>query len=275
MTSTRKENSQFLVNMLLESNSGMNIVDFMDTSDPRTNMACVCISRGVGESYEAIRSAFANSDEFCAKYFDLYMAGLENYSSITNGVMREIFLDEASIFYPSIYDQNTLTNTVTNAERKNQLMDLLQVIELCHSYAIILRDEIAFVVIHLESNNFILIDPHVESSGVVSIDQVYNYITYDKIWDFNVHVLIPLIAEKSITPVTENSTAVNTVNNQSPTNPELIQPESEIPLDDIIQPESELSVHAENDLEKVLDSNSGSVDVTTELSVQSLEINTQ
>ena len=88
-----------------------------------------------------------------------------------------------------------LFKIVSNEVTKTQLIELLQLVQLCNSYAIIIRNESAFCVIHTTDNKFILIDPHVPMSGIISLNDVYKYITYDGVWNFGVNVLIPIVTD--------------------------------------------------------------------------------
>ena len=79
------------------------------------------------------------------------------------------------------------------------------------SYAIILRDEIAFAIIHYKDDEYILIDPHVEYCGIMSKNAINRYATYDGIWDFNINILTPIE-----NMVDENIPIVNVVDENIP-----------------------------------------------------------
>ena len=212
---THKENSEFLLGLLLEENKHLNLIDFIDRSDRTTSYACVCVSMGIGESYNDLKNVFTNTDQFSSKYFDIYASALENYRSIVGTDVRQIYFDEAKIFYPTPYSTITITKLVSNANNKNNAMQYLDSIK--NSYAIILRDEIAFIIIHYNADDYIVIDPHVEFSGILSKTGVYRYVTYDLIWDFDVSILLPtktndnaiLLENNNIQPTINNSTIVD------------------------------------------------------------------
>ena len=180
---TQQHNSEFLLNLLLEENKHLNTIYFIDRTDKSTNYACVCVALAIGEHFETIKENFMDNEQFCEKYFIIYTNALENYRSIVGTTIRQIFVDEAKIFYPKSFVITTLSNLVTNPVQNLDSID--------NSYAIILRDEIAFTIIHYKDDDYILIDPHIEYCGIMSKDAIYRYITYDGIWDFSVSILTP------------------------------------------------------------------------------------
>lgn len=202
---TYKQNSEFLLGLLLEENKYMNMIDFIDRQDPATNYACVCISLAIGQQYHVLRDVFTNVDDFLPLYFTIYASALENYRSIVGHNLRQIFVDEAKIFYPEELLVSVSNKLVSDPFNKATAMSLLDVVKNKHSYMIILRDEIAFIVIHHENDNYIVIDPHVEYCGILSKDGIYKYVVYDGIWDFDVNVLLKntTVDQNSITQPNE------------------------------------------------------------------------
>ena len=184
---TRRENSEFLLNLILEENQHLNPIDFIDKTDKSNNFACVCVSLAIFEKYQEIKDTFTNLDEFSSIYFQIYASALENYRSIVGNNLRQIYFDEAKIFYPTELTTNNISKLVTDENNKAIAIHFLDSIK--GSYAIILRDEIAYVIIHQDGDNYIVIDPHVEYCGILSKSGVYRYTTYDGIWDFNVSLL--------------------------------------------------------------------------------------
>lgn len=189
MAQHSKQNSEFLLNLLLEENHCLYPIDFIDRNNKSTNFCCVCVSLGVADKYDELRSSFENNDSFSKSYFNVYIDALENYRCIVQGNDRQILFDEAKIFYPKEFKITSTNNLVSNEENKNAVLNFLEELKTNHTYAIILRDDIAFVVIHQQNDNFIIIDPHVECCGLLSKNGVYRYVVYDGVWDFNINML--------------------------------------------------------------------------------------
>ena len=205
-----KQNSEFLLGLLLDENKHTNTMDFIDKSDKSANYACVCVSLALAQAHQDIKSNFTNSEEFFGKYFEIYASALENYRSIVGNDFRQIFIDEAKIFYPIDLATTSTKNLVSNATNKAQALAILDSIKDTNSYVIILRDDIAFIVISYEAD-YIIIDPHVEYCGILSKNSVYRYATYDSIWDFDVHFLTPVVqvpVEPNNEPSNDNLTVV-------------------------------------------------------------------
>jgi hypothetical protein len=144
------------------------------------------VSLAIMEKFSEIKNSFTNLDQFSSTYFEIYANALENYRSIVGNNPRQIYFDEAKIFYPTELDTNNITKLVSDANNKAIADQFLDSIKDC---AIILRDEIAYAIIHLEADKYIIIDPHVEYCGILSKTGIYRYTTYDGIWDFNVALL--------------------------------------------------------------------------------------
>jgi hypothetical protein len=162
------------------------------------------------EKIDEIRNSFVNSDSFIPLYFEAYVSALDNYRSIVGDSIRQISVEESSIFYPHEMSIYTSKELVSNEENKKTMMNYLDIIKNNHSCVIILRDEIAFVVIHHELDNYIIIDPHVEYTGILSRSGVYRYIVYDSVWDFDVHVLIPkVLKQEKMVGESDASSSVN------------------------------------------------------------------
>lgn len=190
-TNASQQNSEFLLGLLLEENKHIQPMDFILKGDKVSDYCCICVTMAVAEQYEAVRDSFMSSENFIATYFPLYASALEQYRSIVGQDLRTILVDEAKIFYPIKLETMTFSHLISNHDNRNTVINLLENAKNDHSYIIILRDEIAFVVIHYENDNFIVIDPHVDCCGILSKTGVYRYIVYDVIWDFQVDLMIP------------------------------------------------------------------------------------
>ena len=187
-----QQNSEFLLGLLLEENKHLNLIDFINKQDKASSYCCVCVSLACAFRSVELCESFTNMDSFSAMYFDIYASALENYRSIVGQSIRQILVDEAKIFYPQPMVTLTTNNLVTNHLNKQNVLDSLETVKNDHSYMIILRDDIAFIAIHHAGDNFIIIDPHVEYCGVLSKIGIYRYIVYDSIWNFDVHVMMPV-----------------------------------------------------------------------------------
>ncbi len=190
MTSSQ-HNTEFLMGLLLEENKHLNPIDFIDRQDKASNFCCLCVAMAALEKENEFRNSFMNYESFISSYFELYVSALENYRSIVGNSIRQISVDESAVFYPQKIITHTTTNLVSNPENKKNTIELLDVIKKNHSSMVILRDEIAFVVIHYADDNYIVIDPHVECCGILSKNGIYRYVVYDSVWDFAVHAFIP------------------------------------------------------------------------------------
>ena len=198
MCSISNHNSEFLLGLLLEENKHLNPIDFIDKTDRSSGFSCVCISLAIVEKYNEIQKSFVDPNSFFEIYFPLYANGLDNYRSIVGQSLRQVYIDEAKIFHQLEFDTFTTNNLVAEPIKKNSAMELLDTIRDNNSWGIILRDEIAFVIIHHDKDDFILIDPHVEYSGILSKASIYRYVVYDNVWNFDVHVLVPKMMKKEI-----------------------------------------------------------------------------
>ena len=188
--SSHQQNSEFLTTLFLEENKHINPVEFIFKDDKASNYSCVCVSLGVVEKYQDIRASFFDNNKFSAIYFEIYLNALENYRSIVGVNDRQIFVTEAKIFYPLSFTTHNIKNSVSNAESKQKIFDIIESLKTNHGTLMILRDEIAFVVIHHENDDYILIDPHVECCGILTKNNIYRYVVYDGIWDFDVDVMV-------------------------------------------------------------------------------------
>ncbi|XWV26644.1 putative orfan [Tupanvirus soda lake] len=203
MTSSQ-HNTEFLLGLLLEENKHINPIDFiLDKQNKARDYCCVCVALGICENAGKIRNSFKNVEEFSYEYFNIYVNALDNYHSIVGKDLRQTFVDEAKVFYPQKFTTTTISNLVTNETNKSNAMALLESIKNNNSHMIVLRDEIAIVIIHYEGDNYIVIDPHVECCGVLSKTGVYRYVVYDSVWNFDVHIMVPENTTES-TPVTES-----------------------------------------------------------------------
>lgn len=187
--STTNQNSEFLLELLLEENKHLNPIDFIDPNNKASNFACVCIALGIIEKYKEIKDSFHNLDDFVAIYFPIYASALENYRSIVGNTDRQIFVDETKVFYPQKINVFTTSSLISNENNRIKPMELLESIKNDKSGMIILRDEIAFAVIHYQNDNYIVIDPHVAYCGILSKTGVFRYTVYDNIWNFDVNIL--------------------------------------------------------------------------------------
>jgi len=114
--------------------------------------------------------------------------------------MRQIFVDETKQLYSLDLETVCTKQLVTNVQNKTDLFTILNTVAELKSYVIVIRDDIAFIMIHHENDDFILVDPHVEYCGILSKNSVYKYITYDGVWDFDVNILRQKNTTKPFTP---------------------------------------------------------------------------
>lgn len=217
---TFHQNSEYLLKILLEENKHINLIDFIDNDNKATNFSCVTTAFAIGEKYKEIIASFTDNNIFTSLYFTIYASALENYHYIVGNNIRQIFIDEAKIFYPNSMTTITFPN-LTDPISKAQFMDL---INNNRTYIIILRDEITFIIIHYDDNNKIIIDPHIEYCGILSNDAAYKYIVYDGIWNFDVSIMIGENNDQSINIIktneeNENIDLINTVDPINPINP--------------------------------------------------------
>ena len=168
-------NSEFLLNLLLEENRHLKIVDFIDKQ--YGSFACICISLALVEKYQEIQTDFVNGNIFVEKYFVIYANALEKNRMIVGDQVRQIFFDEGLKMFPLDLINNTIKKISTDISSKNDATNLLHKIRDKHSYALILRDEIMFVVIHYNGDEYIIIDPHVEYCGIITENQIFRYMT--------------------------------------------------------------------------------------------------
>jgi len=187
---TKEENSLFLTQILLDSSLHTNIAEFLDVFDRENDNICICVTRSVGENHQQIRDAFI-TEAFAEMYYNCYISGLEIYNTIADGKNIQLYLDQTDKYYDTQFKEIPIRQIVSNHEQYNILIKLLEEIKTDHTYCIILRDEIAIICIHFDDDNYILIDPHVETSGIVPIDALIRYVTYGGIWDFDIYLLKP------------------------------------------------------------------------------------
>lgn len=181
-------NSEFLLNLLLEENKHLTIIDFIDKE--HGSFACVCVSLALAEKYQEIQNIFTNSEIFTEKYFVIYADALDKFRIITNNRIRQIFIDETLKLFPLMLKNKTVKNLSTNTNNVNDAINLLHSVRNNHSYALILRDDIMFIIMHYNENEFIIIDPHVEYCGILTERQIFRYVTYNGVWDFDVHIFM-------------------------------------------------------------------------------------
>lgn len=174
-------NSEFLLNLLLEENNHLVPIDFISKD---SSFACVCISFAICQQYVTLKNSFP--DDFAGKYLEIYASAMDTYRKIVGNSNRQVFFDEVNKFYNlNLSNHNVLKNLATDPVYQSTAHSLIEQAE-C---AIILRDEIAFVIICCDVSKYIIIDPHAEYTGILSAAGVYRYITYDGIWDSDVHVI--------------------------------------------------------------------------------------
>lgn len=224
MSLNNEERGQFLLNLLLTDNKHVTILDFItETKQFSRNYACVCISVGMMESYKVIQTNFKDESQLIDAYLNIYTTAVANYETIIGGDIRQIFVDEAYKFYPLNLIQQTITNIVSNSQNKIQFTSLINNIKEKHSAAIILRNDEAFVIIHYENDDYIIIDPHLTCCGILTMDSICKYITFDGIWDFEVNILtFNEIHRPAISPEMNEETAAE-ANKGMVTDPMIIE----------------------------------------------------
>jgi hypothetical protein len=251
---TSQINSEFLLGLLLEENKYIVPIDFIQKGDKASDYCCVFVAMALAKEYQMIQNCFSKMDEFLTQYFSLYANALENYRSAVGSIIRQTFIDEAKIFYPLETETFTISQLVSDQTKKNDALNMLELVKQKHSYVIILRDEIAFIAIHHQDDNFILIDPHAECCGVVSKTGVYRYTVYDGVWNFDVHVI------NQTTPVTtiqddSEVIVVNSIASSPQENTEVLTIVS-IPEEPVVEPvvESVVEPVVESVVEPVVES---------------------
>lgn len=195
------QNSEFLLDLLLNENKHLNLVDFIDRQNQASTYSSICVSLGISQQFEPIRDVFTNAEVFVEKYFVIYATALDNYHSIVNNNLRQVYFDEANHIYKLQMNMITTDALITDQNNRNAAINLLENVKNNHSYAIFLRNEDAFIVIHYENDHFIVIDPHIEYCGILSKTGVYRYVVYDDIWNFNVHIIVPKIEIETIVDI--------------------------------------------------------------------------
>jgi len=191
MSLNNEERGQFLLNLLLTDNKYVTILDFINTETKQLsiNYACICVSVGMMESYKIIQTNFKDEPKLINAYLNIYTTAVTNYETIVGNDIRQIFVDETDRFYPINLKQQTITNIVSNLQNKTQITNIMNNIKEKHSAAIILRNDEAFIIIHYENDDYIIIDPHLASCGILTTDSIHKYITFDGVWDFEVNIL--------------------------------------------------------------------------------------
>jgi hypothetical protein len=193
-------NSEFLMGLFFECGKTMNIADFIDCKNEGTTRACVAVSMGIAQNYEGIRDSFENYDQFISLFTTVYFEGIENYNQIVHtgqnagkNINREITFEEALFFYPMELNTVHCKNLISNNDSKNQFYGDLLDIKQKNSYMIVLRDSVAFVVISVspDTDEYIVIDPHVSTTGILTTDLVYRFVTFDGIWDETIYIMTP------------------------------------------------------------------------------------
>lgn len=188
-----QQNTEFLLGLLLEENKYLFPIDFINQQNESFKFGCVCVSFAIAEKVDLLREKLKLSESFMEEYFNIYASALDNYRAIVGESSRQTLVDEVKIFHSLDLTTYSTTKLVSNLDNKTIALGLLDKINKTHSYMIVLRDEIAFVVIHYQNDEYIIIDPHVEYCGVLSKGGIYRYVVYDSIWDNEVHVMIPNI----------------------------------------------------------------------------------
>jgi hypothetical protein len=191
MSLNNEERGQFLLNLLLTDNKCVIILDFIntDTKQLSTNYACICVSMGMMDSYKVIQTNFKDEPDLINAYLNIYTTAIANYETIVENNIRQIFVDETYRFYPLNLKQYTITNIISNLQNKTRVINIMNNIKEKHSAAIISRNDEAFIIIHYENDDYIIIDPHLTCCGILTMDSIYKYITFDGIWDFEVNIM--------------------------------------------------------------------------------------
>jgi len=195
LSMTSQISSDFLLGLILEENKHLNLIDFINKDNKACLYCCVCVSMAVANKYQRIQEIFTETDLFLSEYFEIYANAMDNYRSLVKTNIRQILIDEARIFYPLTLETKMITNLVTDPAQRVVYEQIMDQIKTNHSYVLLLRDDIVFVIIHYENDNFIIIDPHIEFCGILSAGRIYRYVTYDAVWDLSVRCLYPPVTE--------------------------------------------------------------------------------
>ena len=183
--------SNFLIGLFLEENNHLNPIDFIDKNNKISAYSSSFTALALAKEFEKIRDSFIDLNSFSEKYFEIYTASLEKYMSVTENKIRNFLFNETNNYY-HLQTKVIITNSlIDNIANQQIVLGVLENTKNNHSYAIISRNEMTFIIIHYENDNFIVLDPYVECSGILSKDRVLKFITYDHIWNFDVHIMIP------------------------------------------------------------------------------------
>lgn len=177
--------SEFLFNLLIKDNKHLIPIDFIDIKNKANNYACICVCFSLAQHYIEIRRIFLNQKQFLSKYLDIYVAAVESYITIVGKTFRQISLDEVQQFYSCKLSSITMTN-INEELNRLALMDYLNLVQINNSYFIISKNDISFIIIHYINDDFIIIDSHTLCAGILSKNNVYNYIIYNQNCDSNI-----------------------------------------------------------------------------------------
>ena len=178
----------------------MQMLDFVQGDQ---SFASLSIALQLALQPDSIRDSIKSTEEFAETYMMLYFQGLDRYQAATGESKRAIGIEEALQLSTIPLEALTSDSLVSDVNRKQGALAAFDMVKERRSFAIFVRDDTAFIVIHAEDDNYILIDPHVAVCGILSRERIYRYLTYDSFWDLEVTMLVPQV----IAPVVEGTTA--------------------------------------------------------------------
>ena len=179
--------AEFLQGLLFEAGKYFHISYIVDTSGGnRTRYACLPISYALAKVSDKLTESFKQEsiDVFDEHMTSAYLEGTDVYNSIVGNSERETFSDEVEIFHDRKFNRFHIKLT-DNTELVGQLNNVAS----DKSHAIIIRDSNAFFVVYHESGNFLIIDPHIQYCGLLPINYLVRYITYDNVWKNNIYII--------------------------------------------------------------------------------------
>lgn len=183
--------NEFLLNLLTEDQNSSHI-NFLDCNDTTTyGFASLIISFNISNIFSDIKQNFTNTEKFTDLYLNCCIDAMEKYHKLTNSISRHVYIDEYILNYPQKYTKHICHNLLSD---KLSATIAYQIIDKCilnKSAAIVIRHDtdIAISVIYNDNNNFIVIDPHLNVCGILSIDRMIRFLTYDNTFDTSISIL--------------------------------------------------------------------------------------
>lgn len=182
-----------MLDILSKENKYTNTLPTDISSFASTASLLTCLE--IVSHHKEVREKFKSEDEFSHLMLDVYSSAMFNYFSIVNDQPRQVLLEEAQIFYCFPLKISNMDKLVSL--NKSSFDIFLSAVKSQSTYGIVTRNDLSFVVIDWDDNDFIVIDPCVSVCGLFSDNGVYQYTTYNGVWDFTVQVMLPDKSEES------------------------------------------------------------------------------